>query len=169
MQWMHDSSWAIFGHLMNFPLLAMKKQFLRNAGRKDGQLLALTSWGMGTACLAAVISAGTEGKEMTPEYLARRAFSLNNAIGWTAPGIDLFAVMTGLEEYAPGGRYAQEVSIPLLSVAERARGIPAAMAGLLPGAEFTASDKRAMQVLPVVGGAMFMGRVWDAARTDIEE
>ena len=169
MQWLHDPSWAIFGHLMNFPLLAMKKQFLRHAGRKDGQLLALTSWGMGTACLAAVISAGTEGREMTPEYLARRAFSLNNAIGWAAPGIDLFAVMTGLEEYAPGGRYAQEVSIPLLSVAERARGIPAAMAGLLPGAEFTASDKRAMQVLPVVGGAMFMGRVWDAARTDIEE
>jgi len=167
-QWLHDPSWAIFGHLQTFPLLAMRKQFLRNAGRKDGQLVSLASWGLGTATLAAMVTAMTEGHDMTPEYLARRAFTLNNALGWTAPGIDLFAVMTGLEEYAPGGRYAQDVSIPLLSVATRAQGIPEALVGLVPGMEFTATDKRAMQVLPVVGGAVFMGRVWDAARTDYE-
>ena len=168
-QWLHDPSWAIFGHLQTFPLTAMRKQFLRNMGRKDGQMLALTTWSMGTATLAAMLSSMTEGTEMTPEYLARRAFSLNNAIGWVAPGLDLFATMTGLEEYSPGGRYAQDVSIPLLSVATRAQGIPEALVGLIPGMEFDASDKRALQVLPVVGSAVFMGRVWDAARTDNEE
>lgn len=169
MQWLHDPSWSIFGHLQNFALTAMRKQFLRNTGRKDGQLVSLATWGMGTAALAGLVSGLTEGHDITPGYLARRAFTLNNAFGWVAPGIDLFAVMTGLEEYAPGGRYSQEINIPLLSVASRAQGIPGALAGLIPGMEFTKEDKRAMQVVPVVGGAMFMGRVWDAARTDNEE
>lgn len=164
MKWLHSPSTAIFGHLQSFPLLAMRKQFLRTMARGDESAKLLIAYGMGTAALASIVRAAIEGQEMDIEKLAKRTFALNNSLSWAATGMDLTATMLGLEEIAPGGRYAGDISLPMLGVAQDALHLPGAVASMLPGMDFDRQDKRALHVLPVVGrmygtGILFEGMV----------
>jgi hypothetical protein len=104
MKWLHSPSTALFGHLQSFPLLAMRKQFLRTMGRSDDSAKLLIAYGMGTAAVATVVKAAIEGQDMDIPTLAKRSFALNNSLSWAATGVDLTATILGLEDIAPGGR-----------------------------------------------------------------
>lgn len=160
--WLHDSSVGIFGHLQTFPLLSMKKQFLRNAIRNDGTLETLTLYGIGTASVAGAIRNFTEGKDQTVDSIAKAALSYSNSVGWTTLGIDPLANLMGLGKYAPGGRYSGEFNLPMLNVAENVLKTPQSLVkALTPGTDFTKSDKRGLQVIPVVGSMYGMNRLLD--------
>jgi len=161
MQWLHAPSTAIFGHLQSFPLLAMRKQFLRTFARGDGSAQALIAYGMGTACIASMVRATVEGQELDVETLAKRSFALNNSLSWAATGIDLTATILGIDEIAPGGRYAGEISLPMLGVAQDALHLPGAIASMLPGMEFDRQDKRALHVIPVFGRMYGTGMLFE--------
>lgn len=160
--WLGDATVGILGHLQTFPLLSMKKQFMRNAMRNDGTLEMLTLYGIGTASVAGAVRNFTEGKEQTVESISKAALSYSNSVGWTTLGLDPMMTVMGLGQYAPGGKYAGEFNIPMLSVASNALKAPkAAFDAVTPGTKFTKADKRSLQVIPVVGSMYGMGRLLD--------
>ena len=166
MKWLHSPSTALFGHLQSFPLLAMRKQFLRTAGRNDDSAKLLIAYGMGTAAVASVVKAAIEDQEIEPVDVLKRSFALNNSLSWAATGVDLAATVMGLEDLAPGGRYAGDISLPVLGVAKDALHLPGAIASMLPGMEFDRQDKRALHVLPVVGRMYGTGRLFEGMVSD---
>lgn len=167
MPWMHSTTGALFSHLITFPLLSMRKQFARTIAKDDGSFTSLTLYGLATAALAGAVRNFTEGKEQTAESIARASLSMSNSIGWTTLGIDPTMALLGLSEYAPGGKYSGEFTLPMLSTASTALGIPTAVGHALTG-EFTKTDKRAMQVVPVVGSMYGMGRLLNTLVKDEE-
>lgn len=166
MKWLHSPSTAIFGHLQSFPLLAMRKQFLRTMGRSDDSAKMLIAYGMGTAALASIVKASIEGQDMDIETLVKRSFALNNSLSWAATGVDLTATILGLEDLAPGGRYAGDISLPMLGAAQDALHLPGAVLSLLPGVDFDRQDKRALHVLPVVGRLYGTGWLFESMITE---
>lgn len=166
-RFMHTNFGALILHLQSFPILAMRKQFIRINKLADGTATRLFLYGLGTATLAAAARAVIDGEydKLNPRDLAKRAFSYANYTGWIPTFTDPIATMTGLDSLKMyGSKYEQNIlQVPSVDTMNRVLRIPRALA---PDGDFTKSDKYALSALPIVGNMYLMNRVLDSMLTE---
>ena len=119
--WMHTGWGSVLSHLKTFPLQATNKQFIRHFRNNDPQAYGAVVVGFGTAAVASMVRAAVDGKEMTPEEHAKRAFGYSNMTGFLPMVYDPLMTVMGLDDYRFNqfGRHS-EIMPPILSYANDA-------------------------------------------------
>ena len=109
----------------------------------------------GTALAASIIRAAIEGKEMTAEEHAKRAFGYSNMTGFIPMAYDPLMTMMGLDD-ARINQYGQHsgVAIPALSWANDAMRLPGALGASATG-DADYDDMRAKRALPFANTILF--------------
>lgn len=169
--WMHKDVGAILGHLKSFPMTSVQKQFIRNARLADPENKMLWMYGLGTAGLAYSVRQLINGKtdNLTPTSIASGAINYSNVAGWIPMWYDPLASLLGQDDlrfnnYRHGADQGVLPSIPALSTLNRVAHVPAGVMGLLPGAEFTNNDIRALQATPLIGNAYGFNLLFNALK-----
>jgi hypothetical protein len=146
--WMHTGLGSLLTHLKTFPMQATQKQFVRHFRHNDPEAYAALMFGFGTALTASMIRAQVDGRDMTAEEHAKRAFGYSNMTGFIPMAVDPLMTMMGLDDkrfnqYGPHS----EVSVPALSWINDAMRVPGALAKSAAGnADY--DDMRAKRALP---------------------
>lgn len=147
--WMHTGLGSLLTHLKTFPMQATQKQFVRHFRHNDPQAYAALMFGFGTALTASMIRAQIDGRDMTAEEHAKRAFGYSNMTGFIPMAYDPLMTMMGLDDkrFNQYGPHA-EVSVPALSwINDAMRVFPGALAKSVAGtADY--DDMRAKRALP---------------------
>ena len=160
--WMTKDIGSLFMHLKTFPLLAMKKQFIREGRIMDDQTRAMFMYGLGTAAIAYVAKQALNGNtdRLDPGSIVIGAFGMANMTGWVPMWTDPVASMFGLDEARfnqYGARGVSEGVLPVpaaLTTINKMAHIPGAAIHMLPfGGELTNSDISALKTIPLVGNA----------------
>lgn len=168
-QFHKDGFVGLFWHLKSFPLLALEKQFARNAAIGDPQAMGSFMYGLGWAALAystkQVLSGNTDNLEY--DKIARGAFNMSNMTGWLPMWADPALSMFGLGDYGLSGYNGRGgtsiISIPaVFPTLDKMLQIPGALIG-----ETDTSAIRAIQSLPIVGNAYGMSALMNASRDRI--
>ena len=146
--WMHTAWGSVLSHLKTFPLQATQKQFVRHFRHNDPEAYAAMTMGLATAGVASMVRAGVDGKDMSVEEHAKRAFAYSNMTGFIPMAWDPMMTMMGLDDkrFSQFGRHA-EVMPPVLSFTNDAIRLPGALAAAFNGTA-DGSDKKAMRVIP---------------------
>lgn len=145
---MHTLLGSLLTHLKTFPMQATQKQFVRHFRHNDPQAYAALMFGFGTALTASMIRAQVDGRDMTAEEHAKRAFGYSNMTGFIPMAYDPLMTMMGLDDkrFNQYGPHA-EVSVPALSWINDAMRTPGALAKSVAGtADY--DDMRAKRSLP---------------------
>lgn len=146
--WMHTVAGSLLTHLKTFPLQATQKQFVRHFRHNDPQAYAAVMFGFGTALSASLIRSALDGKDMTAEEHAKRAFAYSNMTGFLPMAYDPLMTIIGADDkrfnqYDPHAG----VSVPALSWANDAMRSPGAILKSVAGtADY--DDMRAKRALP---------------------
>ncbi len=146
--WMHTGWGSVMTHLKTFPLQATQKQFIRHMRHNDIESYGALAFTFGTAGIASIIRAGVDGKDMTAEEHAKRAFGYSNMTGWMPMVYDPIMTMMGLDDqrFNQYGKHS-EVALPILSWANDAMRLPGALAQSANGtAQY--DDLKAKRTLP---------------------
>ena len=153
--WMHTGVGSLLTHLKTFPMQATQKQFVRHFRHNDPEAYASLMFGMGTALTASLVRAAIDGKDMTAEEHAKRAFGYSNMTGFIPMAYDPLMTIMGLDDkrfnqYGPHS----EVSVPALSWVNDAIRVPGALAKSAVGtADY--NDLRAKRALPFANTILF--------------
>lgn len=148
-RWMHTGWGAMITHLQTYPILAIQKQFMRNAMQADGEAAAQAAFGLATAYAAISIRDAVTGNERTPEEKARAAFGYSNLMGWIPLYTDPMASMIGQDSLRIGqfGPFAKPLSIPTADVVNNlVRAGGAAVNTVRGKAEY--HDEQALRAVP---------------------
>jgi hypothetical protein len=115
-RWMHTQWGSAVTHLQTFPLLAIQKQFFRNAMSRDGQTVALALAAYGTAYMALALRDQLTGTDRDAIERAKTAFGYSNITGWMPMYSDPVMSVLGLEDFRVNsfGPYARPVSVPMV-------------------------------------------------------
>lgn len=150
-----DGFVGLFWHLKSFPLLALEKQFARNAMIGDAQALGGFMYGLGWATLAyttkQILNGNTDN--MSYDKIARGAIGMSNMTGWLPMWSDPVLNMLGMGDYGLSGFNGRGgtsiISVPaVIPTLDKMLQIPGALAG-----DGSSSDIRAIQSLPIIGNA----------------
>lgn len=166
-KWMHDSSLSLLTHLKSYPLVAIRKQMIRNMDAGAAEFALLSTYSMATASLCAMVQYAADGKydKLNAPDIAKRAFGMSNTTGWVPEFYDPIAHLTGLPSFG-GGRYGKiNMTPPALDTLGRMMHIPQGIAHMGASKE----DVRALQSIPLVGNYVGMARVWGAGYTQPED
>ena len=153
--WMHTGLGSLLTHLKTFPMQATQKQFVRHFRHNDPEAYAAVMFGFGTALTASMIRAQIDGKDMTAEEHAKRAFGYSNMTGFLPMAYDPLMTMMGLDDkrFNQYGPHA-EVSVPAISWVNDAMRTPGALANSVAGtADY--DDMRAKRSLPFANTILF--------------
>ena len=156
--WMHTGWGSVMMHLKTFPLQATQKQFVRHFRHNDPEAYASLVYGFGTAGIASIIRATIDGKDMTAEEHAKRAFGYANMTGFMPMAWDPIMTMMGLDDmrFNQYGRHS-EIAPPILSWANDAMRLPGALARTATGSA-TYDDLKAKRTLPFAN-TLLMGEI----------
>ena len=173
--WMHKSVGSLFLHLKTFPLLAMRKQFIRNASLGNSQFVGQMLMGLGFAAALGtakqVINGRTE--HVSPSSIAKNAFGMSNMTGWFPMLVDPAAEMLGIRSLQMGsfGRHSIDSGIFAAPPALGYMNKVAHMGGVVnPFSEMTPNEKiRTMQALPIVGNIYGMSYMFNAMKETRQE
>ena len=158
---MHTSLGSLLTHLKTFPMQATQKQMVRHFRHNDPEAYSALVWGFGTALAASMIRAGVDGKDMTAEEHAKRAFGYANMTGFLPMAYDPLMTMIGADDmrFNQYGKHS-EVAVPALAWANDAMRLPGAIGKSAAGvADY--DDMRAKRTLPfantILLGDMLLG------------
>ena len=167
-----DGVASLFFHLKSFPILAMQKQFHRNARLADTEALYGFLGGLVTAGVAYSVKQAINGRtdNLTPEKVAKGAFGMSNMAGWIPMWTDPLASMLGMDSlkfntYSQGIDSNVFVTPAVLPTINRIANIPGAVLSGLTGS-MTNSDVRALQATPIIGNAFGMTYMFNAMKED---
>lgn len=166
-----DGLASLFVHLKSFPILAIEKQFMRNARMADNQAMMEFAYGLAAAAAVYAAKQVINGREdnLDPVSVAKGAFNMSNMTGWIPMWVDPLGAMLGMN--VGMGGYSVRGSSDVLSV-------PASMTTLnqmskIPGALIsymadtqTTSDIRALQAAPIIGNAYGFSYMWNAMKRE---
>ncbi len=153
--WMHSGIGSLLTHLKTFPMQATQKQFVRHFRHNDPEAYAALMFGFGTALTASIIRAQIDGRDMTAEEHAKRAFGYSNMTGFIPMAYDPVMTMMGLDDkrFNQYGPHA-EVTVPAMSWINDAMRVPGALAKSAAGvADY--DDMRAKRALPFANTILF--------------
>lgn len=171
--WMSGDVGALFSHLKQFPILAMKKQFIREGRINDVGTKMMFFYGLGSAAAAyaakQVINGNTE--DLDPYSVALGAFSMSNMTGWVTMWTDPAAELLGFEnarfsQYGAHGVDSGIITTPAaLPTLNKLLHVPAAIGDAInPFAEFTNGDISALKTVPIAGNAYGVSLILNSLR-----
>lgn len=148
-RWMHTQWGAAVTHLQTFPLLAIQKQFFRNAMSHDGQTVALALAAYGTAYMALALRDQLTGTDRDAMERAKTAFGYSNITGWMPMYSDPVMSVLGLEDMRVNsfGPYARPMSVPIVDTFNNLYRAPGAAARALTGNDDW-TDRQALRAVP---------------------
>ncbi len=164
---------ALFSHLKQFPILAMKKQFIREGRINDVGTKMVFLYGLGSAGAAyaakQVINGNTDN--LDPYSIALGAFSMSNMTGWVTMWTDPAAELLGFEnarfsQYGAHGVDSGIITTPAaLPTLNKLLHVPAAIGDAInPFAEFTNGDISALKTVPIAGNAYGISLILNSLR-----
>ena len=158
--WMHTHVGSIFMHLKTFPLQAIQKQAMRNAKFIDKQAFATVLYGLATAAVAVRIRDALDGRERSPEDLAKQAFNYSNMTGFIPMFYDPMMTLIGMDDarinqFGP----VHDWTPPTIRIANQMTRIPGALANTVTG-ESDWHDRQALKAIPFAG-TYFLSRIFD--------
>ena len=148
-RWMHTQWGSAVTHLQTFPLLAIQKQFFRNAMSRDGQTVALALAAYGTAYMALSLRDQITGTERDAMERAKTAFGYSNITGWMPMYSDPIMSVLGLEDFRVNsfGPYARPLSVPMVDTMNNLYRAPGAAVRAMQG-EDSWTDRQALRSVP---------------------
>ena len=148
-RWMHTQWGAAVTHLQTFPLLAIQKQFFRNAMSQDGQAVALALAAYGSAYMALSLRDQITGTERDAMERAKTAFGYSNITGWMPMYSDPLMSVLGLEDLRVNsfGPYARPMSVPIVDTFNNLYRAPGAAVRAMQG-EDDWTDRQALRAVP---------------------
>jgi hypothetical protein len=164
--WMHTAVGSIMTHLKTFPMAASQKQFVRHMRNADSEAFGVLGMGLATAMIVSMVKEALDfdGKDMSLEDHAKRAFSYSNMTGFIPMVTDPIADMMGADDlkFNRWSRHT-ELTPPILSYAEDALRLPGALYHAARG-DADYSDRAAVRTLPY-SNTILVGEMWQAAST----
>jgi hypothetical protein len=160
-RWMHTVWGSALTHLQTFPILAIQKQFFRNAASRDGQAVAMALAAYGTAYAALSMRDAITGTDRSTTERAKAAFGYSNITGWMPLYSDPIMTVLGLEDmrFNTFGPYAKPMSVPIVDTMNNLYRVPGAAAQALSGTN-NWTDNQAIRSVPffrLVESAVRMG------------
>lgn len=155
-----DGVASLFFHLKSFPLLAMEKQFVRNARIADRESMGAFLFSLGTAALAYTAKQAINLREdnLDFESIARGTFQMNNIAGWLPLWTDPIGGMLGMDQ--DYGRSTSILSTPAaIPTIDRLLRMPS----VFFQDDVSRSDIYALQSIPIVGnmiGFTALANLW---------
>jgi len=148
-RWMHTVWGASLTHLQTFPLLAIQKQFFRNAMSRDGQTVALALAAYGSAYMALSLRDMLTGTERDAAERAKTAFGYSNITGWMPMYSDPVMSVLGFEDLRVNsfGPYARPFSVPIVDTFNNLYRAPGAAVRAMQGDDDW-TDRQAVRSVP---------------------
>jgi len=162
--WMHRDFGALLTDLKTFPILAMRKQFLRNAQLRDSEAMMGLLYGLvtaGTVWSARQIINNRAEQLSDPVNVMNGAFGLSNMTGWIPLWVDPIAAMLGLDDlrFQNYGPRADVVSpLPTMTVMNRLLEVPS----LLVPTEWNNDKLHALKAIPIIGNAYGLSALFNS-------
>ena len=159
-RWMHTEVGNLATHLKTFPMLAVQKQFIRNASQADAQAAGTVAAAFMSAYTAMYLRDKLTGRERDPEELVRAAFGYSNITGWIPMVSDPLVSMLGMPELRANqfGAYSSPLEIPTVSTINNLARAGGGVWNVLHGKD-NWTDRQAMRQLPFVRLAESAGRL----------
>lgn len=148
---------SMFMHLKSFPLLAIEKQFVRNARLADDQTMGMFFYGLAAASVAYSVKQAVNGNtdRLNLTDISKGAFNMSNLTGWMPMFIDPTAYLMGFDMpfSASGGRDNGVIGMPpALSYLNNLSSLPGAVQRIVnPFVEASNGDLKALQTVPIAG------------------
>jgi hypothetical protein len=160
-RWMHTVWGGALTHLQTFPILAIQKQFFRNAQSRDGQAVITALAAYGSAYTALSLRDAITGTDRDATERAKTAFGYSNLTGWMPMYSDPVMSILGLEDmrFNTFGPYAKPMSVPIIDTMNNLYRAPGAIKDVIAG-ENNFSDNQAVRAIPffrTVEAAVRMG------------
>ena len=171
--WMTGDVGALFSHLKQFPILAMKKQFIREGRINDVGTKMMFLYGLGAAGAAYAAKQAINGnfEQLDPYSVALGAFSMSNMTGWVTMWTDPVAAMLGYDQgrfsqYGAHGVDSGIITTPavLPTLNKMLHAPQAVFDAVTPFTEFSNSDISALKTIPIVGNAYGISTILNAMR-----
>lgn len=160
-RWMHTVWGGALTHLQTFPILAIQKQFFRNAQSRDGQAVITALAAYGSAYTALSLRDTITGTDRDPMERAKTAFGYSNLTGWMPMYSDPVMSILGLEDmrFNTFGPYARPMSVPIVDTMNNLYRAPGAIKDVITG-DNNFADNQAVRAIPffrTVEAAIRMG------------
>ena len=165
--WMHKTVGSMYLHLKTFPLLAMRKQFIRNGGVSTDAFVGTLMMGFATAAMFGAAKQVINGKggDLSAEKVVTNALNMGNMTGWFPMLADPAAAILGYDISAYGrhgidqGIISTPPAIPTLNKMAHIVG------AVNPVSELSNNERvRALQATPIVGNLYGFSAMFNAMK-----
>ncbi len=153
--WMHSAWGGIMTHLKTFPMQATQKQFVRHFRHNDPMAYGAVGMSMATAMVVSNLRSALDGRELSQEEHAKRAFSYSNMTGFIPMAYDPLMTIMGLEDkrinqFSPHS----EITPPVISFGNDAIRLPGALAKSAVG-QANGADIAALRTTPFANTILY--------------
>lgn len=166
--WMHTGWGAVMTHLKTFPMQATQKQFVRHFRNNDPMAYGAVGMTFATAMVASNLRSAIDGRDLSVEEHAKRAFSYSNMTGFIPMAYDPLMTVLGLEDkrfnqFSPHS----EITPPVISFANDAIRLPGALGKAALGTA-DGSDRAALRTTPYANAILYGEMVNGIAARNVE-
>lgn len=149
-RWTYTTWGAMISHLQTFPLLAVQKQFFRNAMSRDREAVIQAMAGIGMAYAALTVRDMVTGKERSAEDRAKAAFGYANITGWMPMYNDPLMSAIGMDDlrFNQFGATSSPLQVPMVDILGSLWGAPQAATKFLTGQKMDYEDKQSVRAIP---------------------
>lgn len=151
-RWMHTVWGAMLTHLQTFPILAVQKQFFRNAQSKDAQAVAAALAGFATAYASLTVRDQFTGSKRDAAERVKAAVGYANITGWMPMYTDPIIGVLGMEDlrFNQFGAYAEPLQVPSLDIINHLVNAPGAVLSLGEEERLSYQHKQHIRAIPFV-------------------
>lgn len=151
-RWMHTVWGSMLTHLQTFPILAVQKQFFRNAQSKDAQAVAAALAGFATAYASLTVRDQFTGSKRDAAERVKAAVGYANITGWMPMYTDPIMGVLGMEDlrFNQFGAYAEPLQVPSLDIINHLVNAPGAVLSLGEEARLSYQHKQHIRAIPFV-------------------
>ncbi|NRA30744.1 MAG: hypothetical protein HRU11_10855 [Parvularculaceae bacterium] len=165
--WMHKTVGSMYMHLKTFPLLAMRKQFIRNGGVSTDAFVGTLMMGFGTAALFGAAKQVINGKggDLSAEKVVTNALNMGNMTGWFPMLADPAAAILGYDISAYGRHGIDQGVIALPPAIPTLNKMAHIIGAVNPASELSDNERiRALQTTPIVGNLYGFSAMFNAMK-----
>jgi hypothetical protein len=165
--WMHKTVGSLYMHLKTFPLLAMRKQFIRNAGVSNSTFVGTLMMGFATAAMFSSVKQVINGRSenLTPTKIVSSALGMGNMTGWFPMLADPAAAVLGYDISAYGRHGIDQGVISTPPMIPTLNKMAHIVGAINPTSDLSHNERiRAMQATPLVGNLYGFSAMFNAMK-----
>lgn len=149
-RWTHTVWGSAISHLQTFPLMAVQKQFFRNAMARDREAAIQALAGVSMAYASLYVRDKVSGKERDPLERAKAAFGYANVTGWMPMYSDPLMSAIGFDDlrFNQFGATSSPLQVPMVDIMGSLWGAPGAATKFLTGQKIDYEDRQSLRAIP---------------------